>query len=173
MNMPACKFINFRLAEINNAEFLFHLRSTQKALKFLSPPPSSLEAQVKWLEDYKIREKAGTDFYFIATDKDIPVGTTRVYNFNDKAFEFGSWLFLNNYSYSSRKKPILAFLATVDWAFQKTHAEYFYTTVKPVNKSMVRFHKVFNAEVIEKLSQLWTTKVSKENFYTAKYRLEK
>ena len=39
LNMPFDESSCLRLVEPDDADFLFHLRSTQKALKFLSPPP--------------------------------------------------------------------------------------------------------------------------------------
>ena len=163
-----------RLLSLSDSLFLYQLRNADKAKRFLSIPPTSLKAQEEWLKHYKNREKKETDFYFIAENDDSKsIGTTRVYNISPDSFEFGSWLFLNDQKHATRKVPIYAFLATVDWAFKKTNSGFFYTTVKPENRSMIRFHNLFKAEIVATTDRLLTTIVKRANFYAAKQQLER
>jgi len=163
-----------RLVILSDSLFLYQLRNADKAKLFLSPPPPSLWAQEEWLKQYKCRERKGTDFYFIAEDHSSkPIGTTRVYNITPDSFEFGSWLFLSDYKYKHRKIPIHAALTTADWCFKKTGTAFFYTTVKPENRSMVSFHRLLKAEVVKNTNHLITTIIRRADFYAAKQRLER
>ncbi len=89
--------IILRAVEVDDAEFILSLRTDSSLNQFISYTNPNLEDQVKWIENYKIREKSGIEYYFIVQDsEENKFGTIRIYDFDEKSFEIGSWLFRTN-----------------------------------------------------------------------------
>ena len=86
-----------RYVEETDTEFILSLRTNKKLGKFLSPTMNDIQQQKKWIKAYKIRESNKEDFYFITLDEfGNKLGLTRIYNFDQDLFEFGSWIFAKN-----------------------------------------------------------------------------
>jgi hypothetical protein len=71
------KKIIFRLAEIEDAEFIVSMRQNDKN-KFLAEV--DINDQIKWLRKYKEREFDKSEYYFvICTNYNEPCGAVRIY----------------------------------------------------------------------------------------------
>ena len=84
----------FRLVEVEDAEFISTLRNNEKLSRFIHETSTDIKDQIKWLKEYKIREKKGEEFYFMCLkeDKKTRLGLNRLYDINGDICEYGSWL---------------------------------------------------------------------------------
>jgi len=86
--------IILRAVEIEDSGFILNLRTDAKLSQFISFTDPHIDAQVKWIQNYKKREELGLEYYYIAEDLNgNKYGTIRIYNFDEKSFEIGSWLY--------------------------------------------------------------------------------
>lgn len=108
----------FRLVELEDAEFILSLRNNEKLAQHLNPTSGEIEEQIKWLKEYKNREKEGKDFYVICLkeDKKTKLGLNRIYNVDGNTFEFGSWLYSPD---SGSNTAVLGELFTKGLAFEQ------------------------------------------------------
>jgi RimJ/RimL family protein N-acetyltransferase len=68
-----------RLAELEDADFILSLRMNEKLNRYLSPVTADTSQQINWLQQYKLRESEGSDYYFIIMNKAIgEIGLIRV-----------------------------------------------------------------------------------------------
>lgn len=84
--------LHARLVQETDAEFIYRLRSDATKSKYIHDIEGGVANQVEWIRNYKVREEAGSDYYFIFYRGDISVGLNRVYSIHDKVFTGGSWV---------------------------------------------------------------------------------
>lgn len=106
----------FRLAETTDAEFILRLRNNPSLNQHIHATHQELGKQVKWLEDYKVRERAGNELFFIYLEDNKPVGTYRIVDINRFSFTIGSWVFG---SHQNRSLPKLVDLMMSDFGFRE------------------------------------------------------
>ena len=82
--------VKFRFVNENDARFIIKLRTNPKLTRFIHNTDIDIDKQKEWIRNYKIREKNGTDYYFVVNYKDNPVGLIRIYNIHGKVFTVGS-----------------------------------------------------------------------------------
>lgn len=81
-----------RLATEEDAGFIVKLRTRPEAGVFLHRTSSCVDDQMLWLKEYKKREQAGTEYYFIYEKNNTPLGINRVYDIHDDEGTTGSWI---------------------------------------------------------------------------------
>lgn len=133
-----------RLVNEDDAPFIVQLRTDPKLAKYLNPISSDIEQQKEWIREYKKREEAGTDYYFIYYWQNQAVGLCRLYNIEEKSFTGGSWVFSGKIPF---EVPILASFITRTIAFEDLNKEVDSFEVRKENKQVVRFHKLLGAEI--------------------------
>ncbi|NIF23883.1 MULTISPECIES: GNAT family N-acetyltransferase [Pantoea] len=105
------KTISLRLAEVSDYLFIHSLRVAPKSAQFLTPVDDDPLQQKTWLENYKLREQEGREYYFIIqrTDNNQPVGSLRAYNVNHEAStaQCGSWILNDQKTITSAIESIL------------------------------------------------------------------
>ncbi|CAM3457826.1 branched-chain amino acid aminotransferase [Rouxiella silvae] len=105
------KTIFLRFAEVEDYAFVHSLRVAPKSATFLSKVDDDPLQQKTWLTEYKKREAAGVEFYFIISriDTQQPVGSIRVYNVDFEAgtAQVGSWILNDNKTMSAGIESIL------------------------------------------------------------------
>jgi len=83
-------------ADAEDAAYICRLRGDPKLNRFLNVADVQLEAQLAWLVDYKRREAAGEEFYFVIMCDGAPAGLVRMYDFREaygaRSFCWGSWI---------------------------------------------------------------------------------
>lgn len=86
--------IRFRLVRPDDAAYIQGLRTSPEHGRHLSAPAPSVEAQRAWIEEYKTREVAGQEYYFIIERRDdgARCGVVRLYGIVDGRFTWGSWI---------------------------------------------------------------------------------
>ncbi|MFA0557969.1 MULTISPECIES: GNAT family N-acetyltransferase [unclassified Vibrio] len=142
------KTIYIKLATLDDAEFILSLRNNSQLNKHLSRTSADISSQKQWLSDYKKREDAKKEYYFIINRLDgVPIGTVRLYDFlNERnSFCWGSWI-LN--SDKTRTSAIESALLVYEFAFKHLDFENCHFDVRKDNKSVIRFHEKFGAKIV-------------------------
>lgn len=155
--------IILRLVEESDAEFILKLRTNSLLNKYISPTNHDLPSQISWIKDYKTREKSGLEFYFIAEDfEQNRYGTIRLYNFDEKSFEIGSWVF-------DPKSPlgmaVKAHFIGFETGFEILNAEYCRFEIRKKNTAVLRYMKDFKTTLVNKDELNFYYILTKENFY--------
>ncbi len=135
--------LDMRLVTPDDAEYIHALRTDPAFNTHLSAVGGGVEAQRTWIEDYKHREKAGSQFYFIIETKSGQrCGLVRIYDITKDNFTWGSWIL-------DRNKPPKAALESAFliylFAFEKLGLRRATFEVMRENKRTLAFHHRFGA----------------------------
>ncbi|MFT4121343.1 GNAT family N-acetyltransferase [Bradyrhizobium sp.] len=132
---------HFRMAEPDDAEFIFSLRADDELSRHLNKGADDVVAQRQWLERYKERERDGLEFYFVIAHDRVPHGVVRMYDFREidgrSSFCWGSWII---------PPPKVSGLATVsavmvyELGFDALGFEACHFDVRQFNGSVLAFH---------------------------------
>ncbi len=139
------KNINLRLAEVDDADFILSLRTNKELNQYISTGDYSLDAQIDWLKQYKLKEKAKSEYYFIIESKSqIKLGTIRIYDLKGDSFCWGSWLLSKGApAYAAIESSLMLYdFAFLSLGFKRSHFD-----VRKGNANVVAFHKRFGATV--------------------------
>jgi len=140
------KNINLRFAEVGDAEFILRLRTDPSLNRHLSATDASLPMQQEWLRNYKVKEQNGQEFYFIITGKDeAPLGTVRLYDFQNDSFCWGSWIVLPE---APRTTAVESALLVYECAFYKLGFLRSHFDVRKANERVLAFHRRFGASEV-------------------------
>lgn len=161
--------IKLRLVELSDAEFIFNLRTDPDLNKFISFTGPKIEDQVKWLKEYKLRESKGLEYYYIAETNDgNRYGTIRLYNFDDRSFELGSWIF-------KPKSPLGIAVKThflgFEIGFEMLKMEYGRIEIRKKNIPVIKYIKDFKPILTKEDELNLYFILTKENFYNRKAQL--
>lgn len=138
------KNIYMRLVELSDAEFIVSLRFDKKN-NFLTKV--EIEDQLKWLIDYKTRETAKTEYYFIIYKKtDEACGAVRVYDFIGSSFCWGSWLLNSN---APATAGIESALLVYEFAFYHLEFNHCHFDVRVENVKVRAFHERMGASILK------------------------
>lgn len=139
--------IKFRLATEEDSVFILSLRTDKKLAMFVHETDNDIERQKEWIRQYKTREMAGTEYYFIASHNEEPCGTVRITNidFENKVCGSGS-LFCAPFMPENIAPLITIIQRNIEFDVLGMETEYF--DVRVLNKKVNKFHKMFGAEVI-------------------------
>ncbi|WP_417748809.1 GNAT family N-acetyltransferase [Rosistilla oblonga] len=135
---------NLRLCKESDAEFTLELRMNPSLNKHLSSVDNSIHQQRSWIKQYKNREAAGEEFYFIIEHDNAPVGTVRIYDFKDDSFCWGSWIIMPG---TSTKAAISSVQLVYRIGFEILQFPSCHFDVRKDNKSVNRFHSRMGAQV--------------------------
>lgn len=139
--------IVLRTVEVEDAGFILKLRTDVKLNQFISFTEPNLDSQIEWIQNYKIREEAGLEYYYIAEDQDgNKYGTIRIYNFDEKSFEIGSWLFRAE---SPLGMAVKAQFIGFETGFNLLNAEYCRLEIRKKNVPVLRYMKGFKTQYIK------------------------
>ena len=150
------KSIHFKLAEIQDADFILSLRLDEKYNKHLSIVQNDLQDQKNWLERYKERELACLEYYFIVhrNSDSERLGTVRLYDFIDdeKSFSWGSWILNEKKTrYAALECAILIY----DYAFLKLKFKRCHMDMRKSNSKIIEFHKKLGAKIVGETEKDW------------------
>lgn len=137
------KNLNLRNVTIEDAEFLFGLRTDPWKGRFLSATSDKLQDQVNWLERY---ESAQDQAYCVIMDKTgRSLGCVRIYDPDQTSFCWGSWLLIDGLSpMVAMESALLVYACSLDMGFTEARLD-----VRLENRSVWRFHeRVFEAKRI-------------------------
>lgn len=169
--MPLTRYgCKFRLIDENDAEFIFKLRTDPVLSRFLNPITGNLDDQREWIADYKKREQAGDDFYFICLgpETDQKQGLNRLYNFRESTFEAGSWLYLPHLDAS---RSVLGDILIREIAHNVLKFRESFFEVRKGNSAVIKYLKLFTPEkTMEDASSYYFT-ISQKAFNRHKKRI--
>lgn len=130
--------LSLRLVEPGDAAYIFGLRTDPAYNEHLSTVVGTVDDQRRWIEAYKARETAGTEYYFVIQRKDgVRCGVVRLYDITADRFTWGSWILDHNKpAKAALESAVLSFgagfdtlglnVANVDVRADNSHAEAFY-----------------------------------------------
>lgn len=161
--------IFLHLVEESDAEFILALRTNPKLNTHISFTSPDISDQIKWIENYKIKEKLGLEYYYVAKDPlGNKYGTIRLYNFDEKSFELGSWVFMPNSPLGIAVKTHLIGLET---GFKLLDAEYCRITVRKKNTAVLQYLEGFKPIITNEDDLDYYFSIPKENilYFKNKY----
>ena len=141
--------IYLRLVHENDAAFICSLRNNDQLNTYISKSIADEEAQRQWIVNYKKREEAGEEYYFIIcrNSDDLAVGTVRLYDFreNPKSFCWGSWILnADKPRYAAVESALLVYEAGFrNLKFEQSHFE-----VMKGNENVHDFHLRMGAKKV-------------------------
>ena len=137
------KNMNFmiRLVEEEDASFIVGLRNNPKLNRYLSQTSASVDNQINWIRNYKIKEKNNEEFYFIVFENGLRKGLYRLYHINSASFTIGSWLFD---SCENKNLPILTDLLMGDIGIYGLNKPVLLFDVRKDNRKVIRYHALKN-----------------------------
>ena len=127
--------LKLRMININDAEFIFKLRSNPKLNKYIHSGANTLADQIIWINKYLNRKD---DYYFlIETIKERkPVGVISIYDIKDKKAEWGRWIIDEGTNYAIESVYLIYKVA-----FEIIKLDIIYCRTVKENKSVVSFHE--------------------------------
>lgn len=130
---------SIRLIEEVDADFIVSLRNNPKLNRYLNTTSSNIEEQIKWIKNYKIKEKKQEELYFIIFENGIKKGLYRLYKINNVSFTIGSWLFE---TCDNSILPIMVDLLISDFGFYYLKKNVLLFDVRKDNKKVIRYHSL-------------------------------
>jgi hypothetical protein len=168
--------LKLRFVNENDADFIIRLRTNPKLNRFLHPTSPDIEKQKEWISDYKLREKKGTDYYFIFFFNGQPIGLNRIYNIEENSFTSGSWIFdPDGPIESSIASALISRIIAFD--ILEKEIEYSNDGCHIDNKKVLRFNLMLGLIITgtrnDSLGTFYTFSMSKSDFYKNKPIIEK
>lgn len=160
--------IYVRLVDESDAEFIISQRNEYRA-RFLNSVSSDIDNQKKWLNEYKKREHAGIDYYFIYYLNGKPVGLNRIYNIQKDSFIGGSFVFDPKCDFEI---PIFATLIQMFIGFEILDKSIYFGNIHINNKKALKFNRLIGADLIYENNDEYFVVLSKKSFANSLPNLE-
>ena len=154
--------IQVRLVEESDAEFIVKLRTDPKLSRFLHTTDDSVEKQKDWIREYKKREAAGKDFYFLFAKDGVPFGVNRIYDIQSDRATGGSWICQKGLPF---ELPVLSLIISYEILFEQLQFDCFYFDVRKKNKKVFKTDLLLGAEQISEDDLNYYFVMRKEKFY--------
>lgn len=159
--------LKISLIEESDAKFICDIRNNYKA-RLLNGSTIKLDDQIKWIKEYKHREKDELEFYFIFWDNKERIGTIRFIKMDEITFESGSWLFVDNIPFSVTIKAEL-FCKDVAFEYYNFKNCFFYMNKK--NRQVINYHQMFKPDLIKEENEHVFYMLSREKYYQHRSRI--
>lgn len=154
-----------RLIKPEDADYLYNLRIDERYNTHLSQVKGSVADQYAWIEQYKLRESAGQEYYYIIERRDNgqACGTVRLYDIQDTCFTWGSWILDENKpAKAALESAVLSFGA----GFDCVTASRALIDVRRLNIHATAFYQRFNASEIKRDDENIYLEYTREQFLT-------
>ena len=135
--------LKVRLVNENDAEFIVSLRSNPDKTKYMITLDNEVESQIRWIHEYKKREKEGLDYYLIySNSEDKLLGLNRIshVDYNERTAKTSSWITVDGLINEAFKMSMIQ----NEIAFNIIGIETTWCDVHKKNHSVTRFFKMFN-----------------------------
>lgn len=163
--------ISVRLVEEEDAEFIVKLRTDERLSRFLHYTDSSVEKQIEWIRQYKERERANKEYYFLYYSNQNKIGVSRVYNiFNKKEATNGSWICSPE---NKMEQSIATIILARDIFFENLgfYTEHF--QVSKGNNHVLKFHLGMGAQIVFEDNDEYQLLLEKCNYYSNRDKMIK
>jgi len=161
----------YRLVEEEDYEFIFLLRNDKERSRHLSKIKEDIESQRIWIKNYKLRERSGDEFYFIALNPENSerMGVFRLYNFTNGSFGTGSWL----YKSGLKNQPVIGNIVGKEIGFDLLKFEKCIFDVRKENATVLAYHKLFNPVLVHEDDLNFYFELAKSSFEKTKTQILK
>lgn len=134
--------LRLRLITLEDAQFVYRLRVDPQLSRHLSPVSGGIEAQREWINRYKARESARQEYYYIICRKsdDRPCGTVRLYDLEQNALTWGSWILDAD---RPAKAALESALLSFSIAFEVLNKQVARVDVEKANHHAIAFYRRF------------------------------
>lgn len=85
--------LHVRFVNVDDAKFILDIRTDLKNRRYIHDTDSNLQNQINYIEQYKLKERLGEEYYLLFEYNDEPQGVYRIYNRNEDWCTTGSWVF--------------------------------------------------------------------------------
>lgn len=161
--------IVLRTVDTSDAEFILSLRTNPELNQFISYTDPDLNNQIKWIENYKKRESERKELYFVAEDKKgRRYGTIRLYNFDEKSFEIGSWLFLHE---APMGMAVKAHFIGYEIGFEVFKFDYCRFDIRKKNQKVLKYMEDFETNLVGEDELNYYFNLTREKFYKRRREL--
>jgi hypothetical protein len=137
--------LKLRFVDVDDAEYIFNLRTDPLLGKFISETSQDLSDQIDWIKQYKDRQEKGLEYYFIFTKGDNRVGVIRIYNIEKDNATSGSWICSPGLPFEI---PTIIVLIMREIFFETLDIGNELMDTRLGNKKVIRMHKLFGAQII-------------------------
>jgi len=165
------KHIHLRTVSIEDAAFIYQLRTESEKTKHLSPVSGTVNEQKEWILAYKKREAKREEFYFVIESKDRRAqGLVRLYDFQGDSFSWGSWLIRTGAPvYTAIESALLVYeFAFYSLGFKASHFQ-----VRKTNKKVIAFHQRFGARIVDENDREYLFIMTKEEYEVTKKKYKR
>lgn len=159
--------INARFVNVEDVDFILSLRTDKELTKYIHQTDCDKDAQIKWLEKYKEREREGKEYYFIFSKDGVEYGLERIYDITDCSFTHGSFLFK---PYSPIGMSSLCDIITREVGFDVLGIPKNLFDVRKGNNNVLHYHKTFQPTFLYETDLDRFYELSKENFDKSKQK---
>lgn len=165
------KNINLRTVELSDAEFIFTMRSDTRRARYLSKVTGSVETQIEWIKEYKLREKEEKEYYFVIESKSgEKLGLVRMYDFKEDSFCWGSWIIKED---APKTTAIESALQIYEFGFYRLGFERSHFDVRKDNKKVIAFHQRFGAKIVGESELDYFFNFEKKDYETIRERYKR
>lgn len=132
-----------RLVQPEDAAYVYGLRTNPAYNRHLSEVRGTVADQRHWIEGYKAREAAGSEYYYVIERSDnVPCGVVRLYEIRQESFTWGSWILDQN---KTHKAALESAFLVYSIAFDILDLYYAHFKVARENEVTISFHLRFGA----------------------------
>lgn len=153
--------LHVRLINESDADFILKLRTDPKLGRFIHPTDNDIDKQREWIRQYKVREKAGKDYYFVYCYKGEPIGVNRVYDIETDYATGGSWVCKPGLP---MELPILTLIIMREIIFEYLNLSYDRYDIRKKNLKVLRVNELFGATKTSETDLDCFFELSKETF---------
>lgn len=161
---------SLRFVEVQDSEFIVNLRQDEELSRYISSTSGDVSKQISWITTYKVREKAGSEYYYIIENLGTPVGTVRLYDFIGDSFCWGSWIIVRG---QSIKIAYSSVIMAYDFAFNELGFKQSHFDVMKGNDSVLRFHTKMGANIVRSDEANNYLEISSDAYFKIRPRLLK
>ncbi|MDR1371569.1 MAG: hypothetical protein LBJ17_00380 [Dysgonamonadaceae bacterium] len=158
--------LQVRLVNDDDAEFITTLRTDTRLCKFIHETSSDVEVQRQWIQNYKLREAQGLDYYFMFSINGVRQGVARIYDITEDSFSQGSWIFSPDAFLGA---SVLGHIISCEIGFDFLDKQVLYTDAHRKNTTH-RYVQSFNPEIINTDEENIYYKILPENYNQGKFR---
>ena len=135
--------LQLRLISRDDAAYVHGLRKNPAYNAHLSPVAGTVDDQRRWIDDYRLREDAGFEYYYVIERLDgLRCGTVRLYDIGAQRFTWGSWILDHN---KPAKAALESAVMVYSAAFDGLKLQNSLFDVRKDNARTLAFHRRFGA----------------------------
>ena len=138
--------LSLRFVQPEDAAYVHGLRMDPSYNGHLSAVTGTVEDQLSWIEAYKTREAAGSEYYFVIERKDgVRCGVMRLYDIMGDQFTWGSWILDHN---KPRKAALESTVLSFGVAFESLGMAVGGIDMRKQNSHAIGFYRRFGMQEI-------------------------